>query len=348
VSGARSAPGGLAAARSRAQSLQDIRDFFRARGVLEVETPLLSRGVSLDCHIDVFAVPYYHAGYPRARGAGTPSADGAPAADGTFYLQTSPEPHMKRLLCRGFPDIFQITKAFRNGETGRLHNPEFTMLEWYRRGFSLAMLMDEVAEICALVVKACGGGQLPVLRKTYRQVFQEALGVDPLEVSAADIAALPPVAAKLPEGHVFSSKADALDFAMAHAVEPGFPRNAFLMVHDFPSEQAAQARVLPEDPRLAHRFEVYGGAGQGPVMELGNGYLELQDAAEYARRFDGENLKRRAAGKPELPPDPALLAALEAGLPDCAGVAMGLDRLLMLGLGSGDIGNVLGFPWGEC
>lgn len=357
-----------ASARFRADSLQKLRDFFRARGALEVETPILSRGVSLDCHIDVFSAQYYRAGFPKESrpvdGGGAPKdvpAGAAPGAakpgntsvtpsergevppyglpgDATFFLQTSPEPHMKRLLCAGFPDIFQITKAFRNGESGRVHNPEFTMLEWYRRGWSLEALMDEVAAVCALVA-----GPRPVIRKTHREVFLSALGVDPLVVSAAEIAALPAVAARLPRGHVFASKPDALDFAMAHAVEPAFDPKVYTFVHGFPSEQAAQAQVWRDDPRVAHRFEVY---GEG--MELGNGYLELLDPVEYARRFTEENRKRVSVGKPELPPDPALLAALEAGLPPCAGVAMGVDRLLLIGSGGGDIASVLSFPWNAC
>jgi lysyl-tRNA synthetase class 2 len=341
-------PFDLSAARFRAESLHKIREFFRARGVLEVETPILSRGISLDCHIDVFSADYHRGGYAEAAASRGP--DGAE----TFFLQTSPEPHMKRLLCAGFPDIWQLTKAFRNGESGRVHNPEFSMLEWYRRGYPLEKLMDEVEAVCVLLA-----GPRPVIRKTHREVFSEALGVDPLVVSAEDIARLPAVAARLPQGHVFSTKPDALDFAMAHVVEPGFDPEVFTFVYGFPSEQAAQAQTWADDPRVAHRFEVYGaysvtgvtgsaGAAGSGIMELGNGYLELLDPVEYARRFDQENVKRRMVGKPELPKDPLLLEALQAGLPPCAGVAMGFDRLVAMGLKSGDIASVLSFPWDIC
>jgi elongation factor P--(R)-beta-lysine ligase len=320
----------LEALRFRAETLRKFRDHFHREGVLEVETPVLSLGISLDCHIDVFATDFFPGGHPG-------SAPGSPPAGRTFYLQTSPEPHMKRLLCRGAPDIYQISKAFRNGESGRLHNPEFTMLEWYRRGFSLERLMDEVETICWLAA-----GSRPVVRKTFQDAFREVLGVDPLALSPAELGALPGLSGQLPPGHAFADKADTLDFLMAHVIEPAFPPGSLVFVQDYPVEQAAQAQAKGEDPRLAHRFEVFGGG-----MELGNGYLELLDPAEYARRFEGENLRRRNQGKPQLPPDPRLLEALEAGLPACAGVALGVDRLLMLGMGRPVVGSVLAFPWEE-
>jgi elongation factor P--(R)-beta-lysine ligase len=322
----------LASLQYRAQVLRDIRDFFFRAGVLEVETPVLSRGISLDCHIDVFSSEFHPLGYargPQVRGSG----DG-----GTYYLQTSPEPHMKRLLCLGFPDIYQIGKSFRNGEKGEHHNPEFTMLEWYRKGFSLVDLMDEVEKICLIA-----SGPLPSLRRTYREVFREYVGADPLELSLEQILGLPALSGRLPAPEVFPAKSDALDFIMAHIIEPLLPKRALTFVHDFPSEQAAQARVHEGDPRVAHRFEVYGGG-----MELGNGYLELADPDEYERRFDGENAKRRDRGKPELPKDQTLLADLRRGLPLCAGVAMGVDRLVQLGLGRENIRSVLAFPWDVC
>lgn len=321
----------------RARVLRGIREYFFTRNVLEVETPALSRGVSLDCHIDVFSARFHALGYPRPSSASDAMAAPAPG-DGTYYLQTSPEPHMKRLLCHGFPDIYQIAKAFRNGERGERHNPEFTMLEWYRKGFSLADLMDDVAAVCLLAA-----GPRPVARRSYREVFRSALGADPLDLDVDGLLDLPVLAGKLPSRDAFPAKADALDFIMAHLIEPSFPPEALTFVHDFPAEQAAQSQVHAGDPRLAHRFEVYGGG-----MELGNGYLELADPDEYERRFDGENAKRRVRGKPELPRDPALLADLRLGLPPCAGVAVGLDRLIQLGLGRPDLASVLAFPWDVC
>lgn len=317
----------------RAQVLRNIREYFFRNGVLEVETPALSRGVSLDCHIDVFSADYHPSGFSRAE------------AGESFYLQTSPEPHMKRLLCHGFPDIYQIAKAFRNGEKGERHNPEFTMLEWYRKGFTLSDLMDDVEKVCLIAT-----GDMPIVRRTYRDVFREAMGADPLELDLDRLLTLPALSGRLPSiqssssaSETFPSKSDALDFIMSHIIEPAFPPGVLTFVHDFPAEQAAQAQVHQGDPRLAHRFEVYGGG-----MELGNGYLELADPEEYDRRFDGENAKRRARGKPELPKDMALLADLRLGLPPCAGVAMGLDRMVQLGLSRPDIASVLSFPWDVC
>ena len=323
----------LTTLRHRAELLRRIRDFFHGRGVLEIETPVLSRGISLDCHIDVFSAGFHAGGYPVPAGApGTP-----------FYLQTSPEPHMKRLLCRGFPDMYQLSRCFRNGERGRRHNPEFTMLEWYRRGFGLDRLMEEVEKVCRLAEGGPFSSARPALYTTYVQVFQDALGVDPLAVDRETLLALPALAGKQVPARDLPTKPDVLDFLMAHVVEPGLPPDTLVFVRDFPAEQASQARLSETDPGLAHRFEVYG-AG----MELANGYVELSDPAEYRRRFLAENGKRRARGKPELPLDSRLFEDIERGLPPCAGVALGFDRLLMLGLGVEDIGDVLAFPWETC
>ena len=326
----------LPALQFRAEVLRNIRDYFFRQGVLEVETPVLSRGISLDCHIDVFSTRFHPLGYASQEYRS--NASGIAGAGERFYLQTSPEPHMKRLLCRGFPDIYQIGKSFRNGEKGERHNPEFTMLEWYRKGFTLSGLMDEVEKVCLIAT-----GPLPSVRKTYSGVFREILNVDPLVVDIDELFTLPALQGRLPSRDALPTRADALEFIMAHIIEPAFPLRALTFIHDFPSEQAAQAQVHAEDSRLAHRFEVYGGG-----MELGNGYLELTDPDEYDRRFDSENAKRRARGKPELPKDPLLLADLRLGLPPCAGVAMGVDRIVQLSLGQSDIRSVLSFPWDEC
>ena len=304
-----------------------MREFFRERGVLEVETPVLSRGISLDCHIDVFSARYHALGHARA-----PSEE-----DRDFYLQTSPEPHLKRLLCRGFPDIYQIGKAFRNGERGACHNPEFTMLEWYRKGFSLEALMDEVEALCRLLRPG-----VPCIRMEYREAFRAALGADPLELDRESLLALPAAGGRLPAPEDLPARADVLDFLMAHLVEPGFDPGVLTMITGFPAEQAAQAQVRREDPRIAERFEVYGGG-----LELGNGYFELSDPGEYARRFAAENVKRRARGKPELPVDASLLEDLCSGLPPCSGVAMGFDRMVQWALRLPDVGATLTFAWDQ-
>lgn len=302
-----------------------MREFFRERDVLEVETPSLSRGISLDCHIDVFSARWRALGHAHSPAPG----------DRDYFLQTSPEPHMKRLLCLGFPDIYQICKAFRNGERGDRHNPEFTMLEWYRKGFSLADLMNEVEALCRMLRP-----DAQVQRLEYREAFRAALGADPLALDRDSLLALPAAQGRLPPPETLPARADVLDFLMAHLVEPGLDPAMLTFVAGFPAEQAAQAQVRSDDPRIAERFEVYG-AG----MELGNGYLELADPREYARRFLAENGKRRAHGKPELPVDAALLADLERGLPPCAGVAVGFDRLIQWALRLPEIDPVLSFPW---
>lgn len=317
----------LTAARFRADSLRKIRDFFFQRHVLEVETPILSRGISLDCHIDVFSAAYHSLGYLRP---GNHSQD--------FYLQTSPEPHLKRLLTQGFPDVYQISKSFRNGEVGRHHNPEFSMLEWYRKGFSLADLMQEVAEVCQLVI-----GSRKVVTKTYSEVFGEFMDLNPFTFGLEDLKANPHWLKLLPDGFRFATKREALEYLMAHFVEPKFSSTDLTIVHQFPSDQAAQAELIMENPLLAYRFEVYSGG-----MELGNGYLELLNPLEYEKRFDEENSKRVSVGKPPFPKDKNLLLDLSRGLPPCSGVAMGFDRLLMLGLGVQDIQSVLTFPWTNC
>ena len=342
----------LNSARFRAEKLKAVRDFFLHRQVLEVDVPILSRGISLDLHIDPFSTEFFPLGIPGK------------SKSETYYLQTSPEPHLKRLLCAGYPDIYALGHAFRNGESGNHHNPEFTMLEWYRKEFSLEDLMQEVAELVQVIAWA-----RPVLHLTYVQAFEKYLGFDPLKletnffigkgfsdrlkkiISESENLNLKtgtkvPVHEKfslderISADLEFSNRTDALNFLLSHFIEDQFPKEAFTFLSLFPSDQAAQAQVLPQNPLLAYRFEVYGGG-----MELGNGYLELTDAREYRLRFESENNKRILGGKPPLPIDENLLQALEKGLPDCAGIAMGFDRLLLLARAQKDIQSLLNFPW---
>jgi lysyl-tRNA synthetase class 2 len=310
----------IAAARFRAERLAAVRAFFAERKVLEVETPLLSRGASHDFHIDVFVVPHLN---------------------GTRYLQTSPELHMKRLLARGYPDIYQVCKSFRLEEEGGRHNPEFTMIEWYRLGFKLRRMMEETVALCAVVA-----GARETSYFSYENVFQRVTGLHPIKSKREALLALPVFAER---GHKvenqpadFPTKADVLNFIFSEVVEPTFDPNAFTVVHHWPIEMAAQAEPDQEEPFLAQRFEVYAGG-----MELGNGYKELIDTREYRARFEAENKKRAAGGKPEIPLHEGFFHDLDGGLPACAGVAVGFDRLLMLGAGTKDLAEILEFGWGE-
>ncbi len=306
----------LAALRRRAQALAATRDFFRARQVLEVETPALVNSPVSDVNI----------GSVQAR---------IPGTDRPLYLHTSPEYAMKRLLAAGSGDIFQVCRVFRGAERGRQHNPEFTMVEWYRLGFPLERLMQEVAEL----VNELLGATLPVEFLTYRDAVRRHADFDPLEAEdevlreAARSLGLDARASKC------AGRDELLDLAVGARVGPALGATALTFVHRYPASQASLARLDPQDPRLALRFELYHHG-----MELANGYHELSDLAEQRARFNVDLQSRRARGLPEAALDQHLLAALDAGLPDCAGVALGLDRVLMLALGAARIDEVLAFP----
>ena len=308
----------------RAAVVQQVRDFFKARNVLEVETPVLSHGSPTDCHLDVFSAEYHPAG------AGTDTRNE------TVYLRTSPEFHMKRLLAAGYGDIFQIGKVFRNGELGRLHNPEFTMLEWYRAGMSMSDLMDETAELITSVL-----GKKKILKKKYAEVFIETTDIDPLSTNLRAVTDFCVSQGKTPPP--FAALTDTLRFAMTEIVEPRLPHDALVFIYHYPAGQAVLAMLEPGDLRVAKRFEAYCGG-----MELANGFEELADWRENERRQREENEKRRASGKPELPPDRFFFDALKNGLPPCSGVAVGLDRLIMQALQKKEIGEMLPFPWIQC
>ena len=311
----------LAMLRQRAALLAAIREFFAARGVLEVETPVLSATANTDPALESFSTRYHGPG------------------GGALYLNTSPEFAMKRLLAAGSGDIYQLARVFRDGEAGRYHNPEFTLLEWYRLGLDHHALMDEAAALVATLLPGRG----PVQRLSYRAVFREYLGVD--DVHQAPVDELRRVAAAV-EIHPPPGLDDAgldgwRDLLLSHRIIPqlgGGGRITFL--YDYPASQAALARLRDEgEYRVAERFELFLDG-----VELANGFHELTDADEQARRFKNDNRLRRARGLPELPVDRRLLAALEAGLPACSGVALGLDRLLMVGAGAECLDEVLTFP----
>lgn len=305
----------------RAEIIQKIRDFFKARKVLEVDTPIMSHGTPTDCHIDVFSAEYHPAGVRKQAGSET------------VYLRPSPEFHMKRLLASGYRDIFQIGKVFRNGELGRLHNPEFTMLEWYRKNKSMSDCMDETAALVTAVL-----GKKKIVKKKYAEIFKEATGIDPLSTDTQTVINCCTAQGKThPE---FATLTDALQFAMAELVEPGFPADALVIVHHYPADQAVLAMLEPDDPRVARRFEAYCGG-----CELANGFEELVDWKENERRQHEENARRAAAGKETLPVDRLFIDALRKGLPPCSGVALGLDRLIMLALKKQTIDEVIPFTW---
>ena len=269
--------------RLRAQALEAIRGFFAARDVVEVQTPVLAPATVTDPDVESIAVPGYG------------------------FLQTSPEYQMKRLLSAGAPSIYQLGPVFRHEERGRLHNPEFTMLEWYRLGFDDQQLMQEVAELVALVL-----GPDAVQTVTYQQLVGDVPG----------------------RGDVQRSE---LDLRFAEACEKLQPGRFFVV--DYPADQAALARLRPDNPSVAARFELVIDG-----IEIANGYWELLDPTEHERRFAADRARRKALGRTDVEPDQPFLTALRRGLPNCAGVALGVDRLLMLAQNADRLDEVLQRP----
>ena len=314
----------LATLRLRADLLQRIRAFFTARGVLEVETPALSAAAVTHPHLTSFRTIYSGPGSRRDR---------------TLYLHTSPEFPMKRLLAGGSGCIYQIARVFRDGEAGRRHNPEFTLLEWYRIGFDHHRLMDEVSELATALL----AGRLPLAepeRLSYHDLFQRHLNLDPHRTGVAELTACAkrhgiPVPPGMPTDDVDPW----LDLLLTHWIEPRLKPGRLVFVYDYPASEAALARLRPGDPAIGERFELYLNG-----LELANGFHELGDAGEQRHRFARENAARQALGLPIMPIDERLLDALEAGLPDCAGVALGFDRLVMLAAGKDSIQEVIAFP----
>lgn len=311
----------VSALAARAALNSRIRSFFAARGVLEVETPLLCHHSGTDIHLHPVTAGYQP--YPQA-------------AAQTLYLQTSPEFAMKRLLAAGSGAIYQLGKAFRNGERGERHNPEFTMLEWYRPGFSLSQLMDEVE---ALVLDALQLSTEPPMRRlSYHQLFVERLGIDPHRINIEELRALTITKVGV-QAVLLDSRATCLDLLYGHLIEPALIEPVF--IYHYPAEQAALARVIHDESgrSVALRFEL---VMRG--MEIANGYDELCDAAEQARRFEADRAARQRQQLPDIAADQRLLEAMAHGLPACAGVALGVDRLLMLKTGTRSIDDVLAFP----
>ncbi|WP_280563483.1 EF-P lysine aminoacylase EpmA [Chromohalobacter sp. 48-RD10] len=312
----------IATLRERARLLARVRAFFAERDVLEVETPVLGHGGSTDPHLASLSLE-----------ASTPGGRER------LWLQTSPEFHMKRLLAAGSGPIFQLARSFRDGEVGRRHNLEFTMLEWYRPGFSLSALIDESVALVRELLPEAGPRRL----RRYRELFREQLQVDPFTTPLESLRRLAGE-----RGGLDMQDADrdgCLDLLMGLVIEPTLGREGIDVVIDYPASQAALARHHrdSEGERVAARFELYVSG-----LELANGYDELTDAEEQTSRFVEDNRERQRLGHGEVGADVRLLAALEAGMPAGSGVALGLDRLIQLALGKASVAEVMAFATPRC
>lgn len=300
--------------------LKDIRAFFDGRGVIEVETPLLSSSRTPDPHLHSFRTRYQKKDY---------------------FLNTSPEYAMKRLLCEYRQAIFQLCKSFRVDELGPNHNPEFTLLEWYRPGFDMSELMSEIEQLISVFY----GRHIPIVRESYQSVFERFAGFNPHVVSADECrrAALDN-AIEQPVG-LEDDVDEWLDWLLTQLVLPKLRADQFVFIYDYPASQSALARLHRNESGItvAARFELFYGE-----VELANGFHELADADEQMRRFTAENDKRQQLGYETCEPDANFLAALRHGLPDCSGVALGVDRLLMVLSGADELAEVIAYPWQRC
>ncbi len=309
---------GIDAVRIRARMLKRIRAFFDARDVLEVETPLLASSAVTDPHLESLSTVF---------------------AGRAFYLNTSPEYCMKRMLAEHGQAIYQVCKAFRRDELGVTHNPEFTMLEWYRPDFDMYQLMREINELLCFMLEV---ESLNVLSLSYRQAFTEYAGLDPHSASAEKCRETAVhYGINVPVG--LDDDIDGwLDWLLTQLVLPALPSNMFTFIYDYPQSQCAlaQLRLDQKGVMVASRFELFYGE-----IELANGFHELQSSEIQRQRFNDDNMTRRREGQTEVLMDELLLDALAAGLPDCSGVALGLDRLLMMMTGKRAIEEVLNFPW---
>lgn len=306
------------AAGRRAALLRRIRAYFSGCNVLEVDTPALSTAAVSDVQIESLEI-------------GQSQVSRVP-----LHLTTSPEFPMKRLLAAGYPDIYAICRVFRDGESGHRHQPEFTMIEWYRRGMELEQIVNDTLDLVAASLAEAAPRDEPVIAD-YRELFHAATGVDPLVAGTGALAALADESTRVAIGEEHD---DWLDWLFATRVVPMLAKDRLTVVQRYPASQAALARLCPDDDRVADRFEVLLGD-----IELANGYVELTDPVEHRRRIDADNATRQRRGRKVRPVDEALLAALEAGLPQCAGVAMGLERLQMVLVNTDDIRDVITFAF---
>lgn len=310
-------------AQARAKLLAKVRAFFVDKNVVEVETPALSVSTVTDVYLEAFVCQYNF--------LSDTSIDSA----NNLYLQTSPEFHMKRLLASGYGAIFQICKAFRHEDSGHHHNPEFTLLEWYRPGFDHLELMDEVDELLQTIL-ATEAAQ----RRTYQNIFIEKLSLDPLTCGFSDLYDIIVSHGKGSAWLKQSNDKDVLlQFIFSEIIEPTIGLDKPCFIYDFPRSQASLAKISPDDERVAQRFECY---YQG--IELANGFNELTDSKEQLDRFEQDNKKRVQLGLPQIKIDDNFISALTFGLPECSGVALGLDRLIMLAEKLSSITQVISFP----
>ncbi len=299
--------------RLRARIQADIRDFFAARGVTEVSTPLLTTCGVTEAQIHSLEL-----------------------AGGAGFLRTSPEYFHKRLLAAGFGDLYELGPVMRAAEHGRLHRPEFTLLEWYRLGLDWEQLARETLDL----IEHCSarvGQRWTSKLVAWQALFIDTLGFDPLSLAENEGAEqkLMAMTSDLPSD---CDRVMRLDYLMATQIQPGLPHDQLTVIHHYPADLAALAELEPRDPRLARRFEVFAGS-----VELANGYQELRDPQEQAQRFERDNRRRRALGLRSMPVDHALLAALTHGLPPCSGVALGFDRLMMVLTGARELSEVVAF-----
>jgi lysyl-tRNA synthetase class 2 len=307
--------------RCRAELLASLREFFSQHGVSEVDVPVLGRSTVTDSNIEsIIAQPF----------------------GGSGYLQTSPEYFMKRLLAAGSGDIYCLGKAFRNGEAGQRHNPEFTLLEWYRCDWDEQQLMDEVADLISRIYATTNQSTLAVHRGSYGDYFAQVLAVNPHSAPLDQLQQLAVSAGS--QSWAGETRANCLDLLFSVQVEPQLPQG-LVFVYDYPACQSALAQTSVNDQGqlVSRRFEAFLNG-----MELANGYFELRDGAEQGQRFDEDLKARSAANKPSIAVDSHLMSALDQGLPSCAGVALGVDRLLMQLQGADSIGQVMPFSWDRC
>lgn len=307
------------AAARRAALLRRLRAHFDACSLLEVDTPALSRAAVSDVHIESLAVE-------------------SSLSSESLYLHTSPEFFMKRMLAAGYPDIYSITRVFRDGEVGRSHQPEFTMLEWYRLGFNLESIIQDTAQAIAVALQQPHLGT-DYITINYQDAFLATCGIDPQKASIDSLAEIMAADQDL-RASLGNDRSAWLDLILTTKILRDFDTDELTVLQHYPADQAALARSCPNDATVADRFEVFLG-----TMEIANGYVELTDRAIQEDRIAADQAYRKDRGLPQRPVDQALIDALEFGLPACAGVAMGIERLQMLYDKSDDIRDVITFAF---